>query len=287
MTDLLATTSPVAPAATASSGPSPRRTGQTALKALRALANAVLAIVVIIVAWQLIVKAGHLDAFTTRGPGDVWKFFKDPANAQFRHDLLKGTRITVRDAALGLFFGTIAGVALAMVFNRYRVIEQAAMPIAMAFRAVPLVALTPLIVLIFHRGLAAVTVIAGIITFFPTLINVGLALRSVPASSVDLMRAYGASRGKTLWKVQLPASLPALFASIRIAAPLALVGALLAEWLATGEGLGSIMLVSAPASEYDQLWCSAAITTFMGVILYGVVASIEQVVLARFSDTSR
>ena len=72
--------------------------------------------------------------------------------------------------------------------------------------------------------------------------NVTLALRAVPRESLDLMRAYGASRRTTLRKVQFPSALPALFASLRIAAPLALIGALLAEWLATGKGLGYLML---------------------------------------------
>ncbi|MCU1357778.1 MAG: binding-protein-dependent transport system inner rane component [Acidimicrobiales bacterium] len=283
MTDLLVNNSPgaVAQESTSAGAAGSRQAG---LRALRALANALLAIVVIVVTWQLIVKNAHLDPFTTKGPGDVWKYLRAPENDLARHELLSATKITVRDAALGLFSGTIAGVALALVFNRYRVVEQAVLPIAMAFRAVPLVALTPLIVLIFHRGLAAVTMIAGIITFFPTLINVGLALRAVPDPSIDLMRAYGATKGTTLRKVQLPSALPALFASVRIAAPLALVGALLAEWLATGKGLGSVMLLSAPQSDYEKLWSSAAITTFMGVILYGIVASVEQVILGRFSD---
>jgi ABC-type nitrate/sulfonate/bicarbonate transport system permease component len=169
------------------------------------------------------------------------------------------------------------------VFNRWRVVEQAAMPIALAFRAVPLVALTPLIVLIFHRGSLAVTIIAGIIVFFPTLINVGIALRSVPVSSIDLLRAYGASKGTMLRKVQLPSALPAVFASVRIAAPLSLVGALLAEWLATGKGLGAVMVLAAPASRYDELWSAAAITTFMGVALYALASAVEEVVLGRFA----
>lgn len=248
------------------------------------LGNVVLSLGVIVVVWHLLVKVGDLDPFTTRGPSQVWKFLTDTATPDDKTQLVEAFKITVRDAALGLVAGTIAAVALAMAFNRWRAAEQAVMPIAMAFRAVPLVAMTPLIALIFHRGLVGVTVIAGIVTFFPTLINVSLALRSVPAPSIDLMRAYGASPGTTLWKVQLPSSLPALFASIRIAAPLALVGALLAEWLVTGKGLGYLMLTSQFASNYDLMWTAAAITTFTAVVLYGVISSIEQVVLNRYSD---
>jgi len=105
----------------------------------------------------------------------------------------------------------------------------------------------------------------------------------VPTSSVDLMSAYGATRWRTLLRVQLPYSLPALFASIRIAAPLAVIGAYLAEYLATGQGLGYLMLTANFASDYDQMWSAVAIITFGAVLLYQVIAAIEQVVLTRFA----
>ena len=257
---------------------------ETGRRMLQSVGNVVLAVVVIIAAWHLIVTGFHLDHFTTRTPMQVWRFLRAPENDLARHNLLAAFRTTARDASLGLVAGTVAAVLLALIFNRWRAVEQAIMPIAMSFRAVPLVAMTPLIALIFHRGLLGVTVIAGIVTFFPTLINVSLALRAVPAPSIDLMRAYGASPGTTLRKVQLPSALPSLFASIRIAAPLALVGALLAEWLVTGQGLGYLMLTSQFGSDYDTMWTAAAITTFTAVLLYGLVSSVEQVVLTRFSD---
>jgi ABC-type nitrate/sulfonate/bicarbonate transport system permease component len=151
-------------------------------------------------------------------------------------------------------------------------------------RSVPLVAMTPLITLVFGRGLMGVTVIAGIVTFFPTLVNVTLALRATPQASIDLFRAYGAGPLKTLRKVQLPNALPAIFASLRIAAPLALIGALLAEWLATGHGLGYLMLQSSSLSNYNMLWSTAALVTAYSMLLYASISGIEKLVLARFSD---
>ena len=251
---------------------------------LKAGFNVLLSVVVILVAWQVLVGGFHLDAFTTRTPSQVWKFLTASQNDLQRHQLIVAFKTTARDAALGMFAGTVAAVVLALLFNRWRAVESSVMPIAMAFRAVPLIAMTPVITLIFDRGLLCITVISGIVTFFPTLINVSNALRMVPAPSIDVMRAYGASKGTTLRKVQLPSALPSLFASIRIAAPLALVGALLAEYLATGKGLGYLMLEAQFGSDYDMVWAGAAVTTFTAVFLYGLVASLEQVVLTRFSD---
>jgi ABC-type nitrate/sulfonate/bicarbonate transport system permease component len=146
--------------------------------------------------------------------------------------------------------------------------------------------MTPLIVLVFGRGLTAVTVISGIVTFFPTLVNMTLALKATPKESIDLFRAYGASPTRTLIKVQIPSSLPALFASLKIAAPLALVGALLSEWLATGQGLGYSILQASALSDYNGLWSRVALVTMYSVILYKAIGGVEGVVMKRFGTVS-
>jgi len=257
--------------------------GSAASRVLQVLLNAVIGVVSISVVWQVLITKANLTAFNRRTPLQVWHYVTASGNTAQRSILWDATMTTVRDAGLGLVAGTIAGLLVALLFNRYPVFEQGSMPVAMALRSVPLVAMTPLIILIFDRGLLGVTVISGIVTFFPTLVNVALALRSVPASSVDLMTAYGASKGRTLVRVQLPYSLPALFASIRVAAPLAVIGAYLAEYLATGKGLGYLMLQANFASDYDQMWAAVAIITFGAVLLYQVIAAVEQVVLTRFA----
>lgn len=257
--------------------------GSAASRLLQVGLNAVIGVVAISVVWQVLIENADLTDFNRRGPLDVWRYLTAPANGPARTILWDATLTTVRDAGLGLVAGTVAGVLVALSFNRWPVFEQGSMPVAMALRSVPLVAMTPLIILVFDRGVLGVTVISGIVTFFPTLVNVALALRTVPTSSVDLMSAYGATRWRTLLRVQLPYSLPALFASIRIAAPLAVIGAYLAEYLATGQGLGYLMLTANFASDYDQMWSAVAIITFGAVLLYQVIAAIEQVVLTRFA----
>jgi ABC-type nitrate/sulfonate/bicarbonate transport system permease component len=158
------------------------------------------------------------------------------------------------------------------------------MPVAIVLRSVPLVAMTPIITLIFGRGLMSVTIIAGIVTFFPVLVNVSLALRSTPRAALDLCQAYGADPVTTLRKVQMPTALPALFASLRIAAPLAIIGALLAEWLSTGKGLGYLMLQSSSLSNYNMLWSATALITIYSIVVYSLIAALEKVMLAKYGD---
>lgn len=261
--------------------------GSVALRFGRGLLSAVVSISLVLGAWVLFLKVFHVQPFIGKGPTDVWHYlFTNPEASTNRHDILGETGTTLRDAFLGLTFGTVAAIACAVGFNLSRSAERTFMPIAMVLRSVPLVAMTPLIVLIFGRELKAITVISGIVTFFPTLVNLTLALRATPRESIDLFHAYGASPTKTLRKVKVPSALPALFASLRIAAPLALVGALLAEWLATGKGLGYKILQSGALSDYEGLWARVVLVTLYSVVLYKLIGVVEKLVLAHYSPAT-
>jgi ABC-type nitrate/sulfonate/bicarbonate transport system permease component len=246
--------------------------------------SAAVSVAAVLFAWWAFLKLFDVPAFLGKTPTDVWRFLvTDPDAASHRSSIISESEVTLRDAFLGLIFGSVAAVATAITFNASRAIERSFMPIAMVLRSVPLVAMTPLIVLVFGRGLMAVTVIASIVTFFPTLVNVSLAFRATPRDAIDLLRAYGATPTATLRKVQLPSALPALFASLRIAAPLALVGALLSEWLATGVGLGSTILRTQSLSQYNDMWGRVVVVTLMSVLLYKAIGAIERPVLHRYA----
>jgi len=282
----MATTTPDAPIAStpttvvAFDGPD---TWTIVKRVARVLLGGLISFAIAMLVWWVLVKLVDKPR-QTRTPGDVFAYlFTDKGAAANRQEMLESGKITLRDAALGFFAGTVAAVITSCIFVLKRGVEQATMPLAMALRTVPLVAITPLIALIFGRDLLAVTVIAGIVTFFPTLVNVTLSLRSVPSEQIDLMRAYGANDRVTLLKVQFPSSLPALFASMRIAAPLALIGAMLAEWLATGKGMGYLILQSGATFKIDRLWAATFLVTFASVILYTIISAVETVVLARYA----
>jgi ABC-type nitrate/sulfonate/bicarbonate transport system permease component len=254
----------------------------------RRVLSGLITVAVILAAWILFLKVFNISPFIGKGPLDVWRYlFSDPTSGASRQELLDESGITLRDALLGLVAGTIAAIACAIAFHLSQTASSVFMPLAMVLRSVPLVAMTPLIVGIFGRDLAAITVISGIVTFFPTLVNMIVALRETPREALDLCRAYGASTTGTLRKVQIPAALPSLFASLRIAAPLSLVGALLAEWLATGQGLGYGLLNASAVADYNGLWARVVIITLYSTLLYSLVGVAERLVLHRFGSTAR
>lgn len=233
--------------------------------------------------WQGCITAFGLSPFVAKGPMAVYDYvFSSSDAASVRSQLWSALLLTLRDAGLGYLAGTIAAVTVAIGVTLRRGVEQTLMPVAIALRSVPLVAMVPLLTLIFGQGLLAVTIIAGVVTFFPTLVNVVFGLRSAPANAFDLLTAYGAGETTVLRKVQLPYALPAIFASARIAAPGALLGAILAEWLATGQGLGDLMVTSSSTANYSMLWASVVLITATSILIYNLVSAIERPVIARF-----
>jgi ABC-type nitrate/sulfonate/bicarbonate transport system permease component len=234
--------------------------------------------------WQGAIDLFHLSSFVAKGPVAVYDYLVTvPAAASNRSQLLSALGVTIRDAALGYFAGTAVAIAVALGVALRRDIAQTVMPVAIALRSVPLVAMVPILTLVLGQGLLSVTVIAGIVTFFPTLVNVVQGLRSAPAAAFDLFAAYGATNFKILRKARLPYALPAIFASARIAAPGALLGAILAEWLSTGQGLGDLMVTSSSTANYSMLWSAVVAITTVSILIYNVVSAIERPVVARLS----
>jgi sulfonate transport system permease protein len=235
--------------------------------------------------WALLLRVFRLNSFFAKRPDDVWRYLTGPGSATVRSGLWTDLETTFRNAGLGYLAGTIGALALAIAVTSNRAVEQAVMPIAVSLRSVPLVAMTPLVALIVGRGLACVLVIAGIVTFFPGLVQIADGLRSCPSMALDAVHAFGGGQRDSLWKVRLPYALPSLCASARIGAPLAIIGATLAEWLATGKGVGNRMVLSLSRSNYLDLWATVAVLTACAVVVYSLASMVEGMVLRRFHGT--
>ena len=151
----------------------------------------------------------------------------------------------------------------------------------MLLRSVPLIAMAPLIILIFGRDVATVAVVAGIVVLFPALVTIVFGLHSASPQMLDVVAVYGGSRWTALRKVALPASLPSFFAAVRISVPGALTGALLVEWLATGDGIGSAIQTAYSQVQFSLVWSAVVVVTAVSLVLYNVVQIVETVVLAR------
>ncbi len=113
--------------------------------------------------------------------------------------------------------------------------------------------------------------------------NIVHGLRSTPRSAIDLMQACGSSRFQVLSKVQVPGAMPSIFAALRINVPASIIGALLAEWLATGHGSGAEMLTVVNTFDYGELWSAVVLVTLVSIVGYSLVSALEGMVLQRYS----
>ncbi|WP_084073847.1 ABC transporter permease [Demequina sp. NBRC 110052] len=252
-------------------------------KALGAsLLTFLLTLVGVTVLWQLALWFSDLSPYVAKGPVDVWNFFfVEEEAAANRAEIAGNLAVTLGDAVIGFAAGLLLALLGAIGFRLSRGFEQAMMPIALLLRSVPLVAFAPIIIMIFGREFLTVAVMGGIVVLFPALVNIAFGLQQSSQQTLEVVQVYGGGPIKQLTKVALPASLPAFFAAVRVSVPGAITGALLAEWLATGSGIGGVINGYATSAKFDELWASVVLVTLTSLVLYNLVAILENTVLAR------
>lgn len=231
--------------------------------------------------WQLSMDAFDLNQFFAKRPGDVWAFLMISEN---RNALLSALAETLTFAAPGYLAGLALGAALAAVLMLSPALSRTLMPVAVALRAVPIITTAPLLVLAFGRGLVGTMVVVAVMIFFPTFVACQQGLRQTPGQIVDLFKSYGSGRWHLLRAAQIPAMLPAFFASARMAVPAALLAVTTVEWLATGKGIGVLMAMTASTSNYNMLWSCVAALAIVAVLFYAAVAMLERIVLSIYAS---
>ncbi|MFT4233590.1 MAG: ABC transporter permease subunit [Microbacterium sp.] len=267
-----------------------RRAARRAI--LRALGGSLLTfaltIIAVLVIWQGALWVFGVSAYVGKGPMDVVDFlFRDDGAADNRRVLFRQLWTTLGHAVIGFIAGLIVALVVAMIFQLWKGVEHALMPLAMLLRSVPLVAMAPVIIMIFQRSIWTIAVIGGIVVLFPALVNIVFGLRQSSKQMTDLIEVYGGTAWTSLRKVALPNSLPSLLAAVRISVPGAITGALLAEWLAVGGGIGGNVGAYQAQAQFTALWTAVVLVTAAALVLYNTVAVIESVVLARMGMADR
>ena len=248
----------------------------------RALGTGLLTLAIVLAAWQGLILLLGISPFIAKGPLDVVNWlFTVPAAAENRALILTNLGVTLTDAFLGFVAGMLLALVLATLFTLSKGIEHALMPIALLLRSVPLVAFVPVLILITGRGPSIAVVTGAIVVLFPALVNIAFGLRSASPQVSDVIAVYGGTPFTALRKVALPSSLPSFFAAIKISIPGAITGALLAEWLATGQGLGSGIVVAVAQVKNFEVWSSVVVITIVSMVLYGLAQFAENLVLRR------
>ncbi|MCB1499574.1 MAG: ABC transporter permease subunit [Bauldia sp.] len=265
-------------AVTIASGAMPPAKGRGQQRIAIAVASFLLPFVV----WWLLLWLGGLSPIIAKTPLGVFEYlFLPPTGASARERLLAALVETLPITVLGMAAGLAVAFLLAVLGAVRPGIVRALLPIALVTQTMPLVALTPLLVLIFGRGIAVTVAITVSVTFFPAYVTLAQGLAMVPRAAFDLVGAYGARGWTAMRLVALPASLPWLFAAARLAVPRALLGVMIAEWLATGRGLGNLLNQSRGYLDYGMIWSVALVSVLVSVALYQAAVMLERVATRR------
>lgn len=255
---------------------------------LRTIGGMMLVFGVVIGLWVVALRVFDVSDYVGKGPTDVWRsLVTDEDAAELRAEIWPLLGQTLIDAAIGFATGMVVAILLAAFVVRYRAAESAVMPVALILQTVPLIALAPLLILMVGRGYGIVAVMSAIVVLFPALVNIVVGLRSTSQQMRDVVTVYGGSAAMALRKVAFPSALPALFASVRIAVPGAMTGALLAEWLATGQGVGYAVVSAAGRSQISEVWALVVVITIASLLLYLVAQLVEAAVLSRYGRGAR
>ena len=216
--------------------------------------------------------------------GAFWQPFQRNADYSLANYLLDQALFTWGEALVGFALGALIGIALASIFVHFGLFERALVPYVVASQAVPIVALAPLIVVSFGRGLTSIVIIATYLTFFPVTIAMTRGLRSPDPRAFELMRSYAASRWDIYWKLRLPASVPYLFTALKIAAAASIVGTIIGEGPGgVQQGLGRAILtfnqqyITGP----EKLWATIIVAAAVGIAFFALVRLVELIAVSR------
>jgi NitT/TauT family transport system permease protein len=237
---------------------------------------AVLAHLALLAAWYLFVKLGNVPKFVMPSPGATVDALLQP-----NYDWWANATVTATEIFAGYALALVVGVALALVFTWSKALEAFFMPLLVSLNMIPKVALGPLIIVWFKYGVFPNTLMAFSICVFPILLTTARGLREIEPELLDLVHSLKGSRWQLFTKIQLPGSLPYIFSGMKVAAILAVAGAIVGEFLGSDKGLGYLMLQVQVTLDTPAMFMAVLLITVIGMILYGAVLLLERALVAK------
>lgn len=246
------------------------------MKSFRAYGYAIAAHVGFILIWQLVVSLSDIPAYILPSP---WDTIKEVGESSYNWGL--HIRVTGLEIFGGYTLAVVIGVAMAVLFVWLPTMNQAFMPLLVTLNMIPKVAMAPLFIIWLGFGIVPNMIIAFTICFFPIVLTTYRGLIEVEPDLINLVRSIKANRWQIFLKIQLPGSLPYLFSGMKVAAVLAVAGAIVGEFIASNSGLGYFLLVQQSALNTSAMMMALVFITMLGMALYGVVLLLEYIFITR------
>jgi NitT/TauT family transport system permease protein/putative hydroxymethylpyrimidine transport system permease protein len=222
-------------------------------------------------AWELLVRAGAVDELLLPAPTQVAK-----ALWEDRGLLADDLAVTAGEVLLGLAAAIAAGAALGVAMHVSPGLRRALRPLVIGSQAVPVPVIAPLVILVLGFGLAPKVLLVALVCFFPVAINLYDGLRDTDPDARKLLRSLDATRWQTLRMLEAPSALPATFTGIKVAAAVAVIGAVFAEWSGAESGLGHALLIANGQLETPRAFAATVLLFGLAIALYGAFALLER-----------
>ena len=232
------------------------------------------AVLGLLVLWQLVTMLLAVPVFLLPQPIVIAQAFASNVDP-----IASALLLTAAEAMLGFIGGNVLGLLLAFVFVRSSLMARVGLPLAIGLRSVPLIALTPLLTIIFGFGLTTIVIMAILISFFPALVAGITGLRAPSPEALALMRALDAPESLVYRRLRIPAALPYLFAAFKISAPASVLAAMVAEWTAANSGLGYLILDAGGRYRFPLMWAAIVAATALAVLAFVLAAAAERRVI--------
>jgi NitT/TauT family transport system permease protein len=254
--------------------------------AVAAAAPPLLVGLAVLAGWEALIRARGIPEYILPGPLAILR-----AMIEHRAVLAASLWVTLEVTATALVTATVAGGLLAVLLSQARWIERGFYPLTVVLQVTPLVAIAPLIILWVKDVRLALWICASLAAFFPIVANTVLGLKSADHGLLDLFELYGASRRQLLWHLRLPAALPYFLGGLRISGGLALIGAVVAEFVAgTGgaeTGLAYRILESGYNLEIPRMFAALALLAAAGVAIFALLSGLSHWTLRRWHESAR
>jgi NitT/TauT family transport system permease protein len=258
-----------------------RRSGQLLLRIAAPLVVAALWLGL----WEYLVRAYEVPVYILPGPLRILTTLRDDW-----WTLSGALAITVEITVAALVSAVVLGVALAVLFAQSKWIEVSLFPYAVILQVTPIVAIAPLIIIWVGNVQAALLICAWIVAFFPILSNTTLGLNSADHNLQDLFKIYGATRAQTLWRLRLPTAMPFFMAGLRVSGGLALIGAVVAEFVAgTGgqeSGLAYRILESGYRLQIPRMFAALLLVSLAGIAIFALLTLLSYLVLHKWHESA-
>jgi NitT/TauT family transport system permease protein len=221
--------------------------------------------ILVVGGWELAFRIFAVPLYIAPAPSNIWLSLVDGIG---RGLFISNALYTLTEALLGFACAAVCGVVLGSLIAQWRFVEKTLYPYLIAIQTTPKVAIAPLFIIWFGFGMTSKVIMAGVIAFFPILVNVIAGLRSTDRARIDLMRSLRASRWQIFRMVQLPSAAPMIFAGLHIAIIFSILGAIVGEFVGSRKGLGNLILQMNTNLDTAGVFAALVCLSAMGITLH-------------------